>query len=153
MSTFEDMYPYLVYSSEKNATLDESGGGGGSYTLPTASADTLGGVKVGSGLAIDSAGVLSASGGSGSGSIRVLEIEYPTPENPILNASYNDLVGMGEAGVLAVIFENNVPHILSDLYQEGGSMETTTYTANFNAIGASSYNFTSSDANQPMTML
>lgn len=41
-------------------------GGGGSYTLPTASADTLGGVKVGSGLAIDSDGVLSASGGSGS---------------------------------------------------------------------------------------
>lgn len=40
-------------------------GGGGSYTLPTASADTLGGVKVGSGLAIDSDGVLSASGGSG----------------------------------------------------------------------------------------
>lgn len=27
-------------------------GGGGSYTLPTASADTLGGIKVGSGLTI-----------------------------------------------------------------------------------------------------
>lgn len=33
----------------------------GSYTLPTASAGTLGGVKVGSGLSIDGAGVLSAS--------------------------------------------------------------------------------------------
>ena len=33
------------------------------YTLPKASADTLGGIKVGSGLSIDSSGVLSASGG------------------------------------------------------------------------------------------
>ena len=37
------------------------GGGGDSYTLPTASADTLGGVKVGSGLTITD-GVLSADG-------------------------------------------------------------------------------------------
>ena len=41
---------------------DEIAAGG--YTLPTASASTLGGVKVGSGLAIDASGVLSASGGS-----------------------------------------------------------------------------------------
>ena len=34
-----------------------------SYELPTASASTLGGVKVGSGLSIDSSGVLSSSGG------------------------------------------------------------------------------------------
>lgn len=39
-----------------------------SYTLPTASADTLGGIKVGSGLSIDNNGVLSASGGGGGGS-------------------------------------------------------------------------------------
>ena len=37
------------------------GEGGGSYTLPTASADTLGGIKVGSGLTITD-GVLSADG-------------------------------------------------------------------------------------------
>ena len=36
-------------------------GGSGSYTLPTASASTLGGVKVGSGLTITD-GVLSADG-------------------------------------------------------------------------------------------
>ena len=43
------------------------GGGGGSYTLPIASANTLGGVKVGTGLSIDSStGVLSTTGG-GSG--------------------------------------------------------------------------------------
>ena len=41
---------------------DEIAAGG--YTLPTASANVLGGVKVGSGLAIDGSGVLSASGGA-----------------------------------------------------------------------------------------
>lgn len=34
------------------------------YTLPTAAANTLGGVKVGNGLSIDNAGVLSVSGGT-----------------------------------------------------------------------------------------
>lgn len=51
---------------------------GGEDTLPTASADTLGGVKVGSGLAIDSNGVLSASGGSNGGVNVVTYTETPS---------------------------------------------------------------------------
>jgi hypothetical protein len=47
--------------------LDDAGGGG-SYTLPTASASILGGIKVGSGLSIDGGGVLSATGG-GTGTV------------------------------------------------------------------------------------
>lgn len=42
-------------------------GGGGTYTLPIATASTLGGIKVGSGLEIDANGVLSATGGGGGG--------------------------------------------------------------------------------------
>ena len=42
-----------------------NGGGGGSYTLPVATSNRLGGVKVGSGLSIDASGVLSSAGGSG----------------------------------------------------------------------------------------
>ena len=38
------------------------------YTLPIASANTLGGIKVGNNLSIDSNGVLSATGGGGGGS-------------------------------------------------------------------------------------
>ena len=37
-----------------------NGGGGGGYVLPVATASRLGGVKVGSGLTIDGAGVLSS---------------------------------------------------------------------------------------------
>jgi hypothetical protein len=42
-------------------TVSLSGGGGSSYALPMASAGTLGGIKVGSGLRIDSNGVLSSN--------------------------------------------------------------------------------------------
>ena len=40
---------------------EQMGAGGGSYVLPVASADTLGGVKVGTGLSINESGVLSNS--------------------------------------------------------------------------------------------
>ena len=40
-----------------------NGGGGGGYVLPVASQSTLGGVKVGQNLTIDSGGTLNASGG------------------------------------------------------------------------------------------
>lgn len=49
--------------SNGNVTLSVSGGGssgGSSYTLPTASSSTLGGVKIGAGLTINTSGVLSA---------------------------------------------------------------------------------------------
>lgn len=47
----------LVLDSEIDP--GDGGGGGGSYTLPTASASTLGGVKIGSGITITD-GVISA---------------------------------------------------------------------------------------------
>ena len=49
--------------SNGNVSISVSGGGssgGGSYTLPTASSSTLGGVKIGSGLTINTNGVVSA---------------------------------------------------------------------------------------------
>lgn len=46
-----------------NCVVD-SGGGGGQYVLPVASQSTLGGVKIGSGITIDSGGTISAEGGT-----------------------------------------------------------------------------------------
>lgn len=49
--------------SSGNVTISVSGGGsssGSNYTLPTASSSTLGGVKIGSGLTINTNGVVSA---------------------------------------------------------------------------------------------
>ena len=53
-----------AFSNDYN-DLNNLPSGGGSYTLPTASAVTLGGIKVGSGLSIDGNGTLSSSGGGG----------------------------------------------------------------------------------------
>lgn len=50
--------PYTTEEQTKLAGLEN-------YTLPTASSDTLGGIKVGDGLTIDQNGVLSATGGGG----------------------------------------------------------------------------------------
>ncbi len=50
----------FMYSNEAYHLIALDSGGSGSYTLPTASADTLGGVKVGTNLSI-SDGVLSAT--------------------------------------------------------------------------------------------
>ena len=49
-----------------NSDQMNSGGGGEHYILPIASAETLGGVKVGDNLSIDENGVLNAIGGSSS---------------------------------------------------------------------------------------
>ena len=55
----------ISYDGKEWITVGGGGGGGGAggYTLPVASADTLGGVKIGAGLASDEEGVLSATGG------------------------------------------------------------------------------------------
>ena len=45
-------------------TINSTGGGGGNYTLPTASPSVLGGIKVGSGLSIDGSGILSTTVGN-----------------------------------------------------------------------------------------
>ena len=58
---FIDDNPYITYTGKPDTAYDGEGGGGGGggYTLPIASANTLGGVKVGDGLEIAESGVLS----------------------------------------------------------------------------------------------
>ena len=62
----------IVYVKGPDGTIQSvtlgGSGGGGSYSLPTASSGVLGGIKVGANLTITD-GVLAASGGSGSANI------------------------------------------------------------------------------------
>lgn len=61
--------------------LDTGGGGGGSYVLPPATANRLGGVKVGSGLEVDEDGTLSTTGGGGgSGGVTFSTTGFETPD-------------------------------------------------------------------------
>lgn len=62
-----------------NAIAEGGGGGGGGYVLPTASANTLGGVKVGENLSIDANGVLSAEGGGGAAIVELTTADYNYP--------------------------------------------------------------------------
>lgn len=80
--------------------------GGSSYTLPVASADTLGGIKIGENLSIDENGVVSASGGN----VPVYFIESATDGNGYLINYY------GLAGKTSEFTE-----ILNDVSAKGSS--------------------------------
>lgn len=57
-----------LMSSADKTKLDGVATSANNYTLPAASASTLGGIKIGTGLSIDGSGVVTASGGSSSSS-------------------------------------------------------------------------------------
>ena len=56
-------YRVFAPNGSMNQAFIITGGGGSAYTLPIASADVLGGIKVGAGLTISTEGTLSATGG------------------------------------------------------------------------------------------
>lgn len=72
-------------------------GGGGSYTLPPATANTLGGVKIGSGVNVTSDGTISVTGGGGG------TMNY----QKVTQAEYN---AMYEAGTLS----NSILYVIVD---------------------------------------
>jgi hypothetical protein len=69
------------------------------YTLPTASATVLGGVKVGAGLAIDGSGVLSATGGGGA----VTSVNTKTGAVSITGSTYINVDNSGSNIVISLL--------------------------------------------------
>ena len=76
-----------------------------SATIPTASSSNLGGVKVGSGLSIDSAGVLSATGGGGGASsfsdlddVSINEHTLANGQVPVYNSATQKWENMNQSG-------------------------------------------------------
>lgn len=84
------------------------------YNLPIAAADTLGGVKVGSGLNIDGGGVLSVTGGDG------LKVPRCFTQAQINDLSANDIFQwQGETNsdfVNGYFYKKVVEHNIGDLY-------------------------------------
>lgn len=80
---------------------------GGDYTLPIASADTLGGIKVGEGLNIDGEGVLSSTG-SGVGKVD----------------SQQDIEGLIVYGEIFNVLEGSVKNIASGLGSHAEGLQT-----------------------------
>lgn len=82
------------------------GGGGDSYTLPTASASTLGGVKVGSGLSVTAEGVLSADGVTPAAA----QVDSTATTIAALKEDFNTLLAaLRTAGLLAAAASEETP--------------------------------------------
>lgn len=64
-------------------------GAGSSYTLPPATASTLGGVKIGSGISVTSDGTISASGGSGGLTLETVTVTEAHLYNSFANSTAN----------------------------------------------------------------
>ncbi len=71
---------------------DGQSGGGGSYILPPATQQTLGGIKVGSGLTVQADGTLSTNGGGGSVDNTILKSVTSFPQS----AETGDVVALYE---------------------------------------------------------
>ena len=105
--------------------VTDSSGGGGGYTLPTATASRLGGVKVGSGLSVEEDGTLSASGGGGGFtppqfSATEFDTGYKWVDGrTIYGIVFTDTIGSG-AGRYYGNFNNTVILYASAIRNDGG---------------------------------
>lgn len=115
-----------VYKIEANRSLSQVGT---SYMLPIATADTLGGVKIGAGLEINPAtGVLSATGGGTADSVDWSNItSKPDFKTVATTGSYNDLIDKPE-----------IPANTSDLVNDSNFVSDENYIHTDN-------NYTSAD--------
>ena len=112
-------------------------GGGGEYILPVATADVLGGVKIGSGITIDSEGHISAQGG-GAGDILLSVSGLPT------EAQDGSVVALAEstsAGTEYGLYQaqGTYPEMEWQDYAQGGATgwtayRTSGYTGWYNSI-------------------
>lgn len=114
---FVDENPYLVYTSEEDTAYNGSSGSG---SIPIASADTLGGVKVGSGLTITGAGVLSASGG-GSDIVEIPILYDDEQDGYYTNKKASEIIAEIKNGkyVIGVLpSEDTIAYFYIDSYSE-----------------------------------
>ena len=104
---------------------------GGGYTLPTASAGTLGGIKIGSGLSIDGDGVVTASGG-GSG----ITTEFVSSQT--LN-----VVGLSTfAGTINLEYQGNIIGNNQQNISGINSVTSKTFYGDISGVGATFTNIT-----------
>ena len=123
--------------------LAEHVGGG---TLEPATADTLGGVKIGEGISVTSDGTISAAGASG----------LCTDTEGTLDKSYNDLLAMWSAGVVPfVIWQDGSNNYLCQcvfLLVEDESYISSFSFYNHESEQWEATTYVSSDPDAPMVM-
>jgi hypothetical protein len=98
----QDQYRISVLVAEKGAKGDtgSQGSGGQSYVLPTASADTLGGIRVGENLSISN-GVLSAQAGGQSQLSQLSDVQ-------LASLSQGDLISYNQSNLKWINIKQSV---------------------------------------------
>lgn len=98
----EEQFRAVVNVAEKGAKGDTGpqGSGGQSYVLPTASADTLGGIKVGENLSISN-GVLSAQAGGQSQLSQLSDVQ-------LASLSQGDLISYNQSNLKWINIKQSV---------------------------------------------
>ena len=132
-----------------------------SYTLPTASATVLGGVKVGTGLSINAGtGVLTATGGGGGGATALdglSDVTINTPQtNQVLkyngSAWVNDTDatgGGGGAGTPTITWTLTAPNAPNDYTFSGDGFPTSQTDPTLYLIRGQTYKFVNNTGGHP----
>lgn len=121
---------------------------GKEYTLPIASKDILGGIKVGSGLQIDSGGVLSATGGGVADAVEwedvlnkpldlVQDANYVHTDNNYTTEDKTKLSGIAAGAQVNVIEKISVNGAQQSISEKGVNITVPTQASDINAIPSS----------------
>lgn len=100
--------------------------GGSSYTLPVASADTLGGIKIGENLTIDENGVVSASGGGDSDSIPIFRL-YISSQMATYMFGVGITLSPNEKSQLQNILDKKLDNYLIEVNFYNSSLQKSTF--------------------------
>ena len=130
------------FTTALNTKLSGIASSANNYSLPTASGSTLGGIKIGSGLSIDSSGVVTASGGSGSSLTVQDEGSALSTAATTMNFVGNGVVASGTGATKTItVTDTNTTYSVGD----GGLTEnnfTNTLKSKLDGIAASANNYT-----------
>ena len=116
-------------------TVDEALGGG-TYELPPATADTLGGIKVGSGLSL-AEGVLSVSSSGGGGHCYSINTDVSSMNNMLLFTKYDGEINSGATLMSALVESGSVIGIMipwSTTIVKDGKLTIQAYAATSSSI-------------------
>lgn len=142
----------IIYNSADKHLYCYNGTGwievGKEYTLPIASKDILGGIKVGSGLQIDNGGVLSATGGGVADAVEwegvlnkpsdlVQDANYVHTDNNYTTEDKTKLSGIAAGAQVNVIEKISVNGAQQSISEKGVNITVPTQASDINAIPSS----------------
>lgn len=106
-------------AGENGLWVNKPNSGGGGYVLPIASSSTLGGIKVGSGLSINSSGVLSVTGGgSVTGYIGTTQVQSSSAAQA-LTGILSIKASSSTSSLMQWDSTNNAWHFYGNVYADG----------------------------------